>query len=187
MPGWESYFGRNWFFAHDLWTTHVRLAHLFIPMLTAEYLWNYYAWQIHMPFGSFFILTMTKAATIWAPTQGINRIFRMQGLDPMRGSFPVRFIYYLGWCLTTIPALIPYLLFSNDANRIFEEFIHQPILDILSKVSFEQMSIAGGALGTVLLSQKIIQSIKEHEKQKPKLKPSNSHSASSCQKLFVEK
>ena len=146
--GWHAALSRNVPLFADLWSSHQRLFKTMLPAMTTGYLWSYYAWQVHMPYGTWALVMGLSAAGVSTPSQWINRAFRMNELKAM-DSVKSKVLYAIPYSWATFLGMIPITLFASDANRIYADYIREPIVSILGQVPAEAWMSAAGAAGLI--------------------------------------
>lgn len=144
----------------DLWSSHRRTLKTFLPGLTVTYLWNYYAWQLHMPYGVWLIFVATAASGIGAPSQWLNRFFRTQGLKVM-DSISSKISFAVPYAWVTFLGMIPMALFGGDANRMVSTYLTDPFMSVFSQITPENWMTVGALAGTTMLGSHLVGRLKE--------------------------
>lgn len=142
---------RNIPLASDLMHSHKRMLKTILPMLTVSYMWNFFVWQVHIPFSAWALFAMTAAATISAPSQWLNRLFRMNGLKAMDGVLS-KIAYGLPYAWVTFAGMFPIMLFSGDVSIFFSDYIRTPVMSVLSAIGIKDW-IAGLSVTALLVSK----------------------------------
>ncbi len=142
---------RNIPLASDLMHSHKRMLKTILPMLTVSYMWNFFVWQVHIPFSAWALFAMTAAATISAPSQWLNRMFRMNGLKAMDGVMS-KIAYGLPYAWVTFAGMFPIMLFSGDVSILFSDYIRTPVISVLSAIGVKDW-IAGLSLTALLVTK----------------------------------
>lgn len=126
--------------------------------LTATYLYATYGpWQLNLPYGSYAFYFFIQGLTIMAPSQWLNRTFRMIGVPPM-GSIMGKVIYSIPYAWATFFGMLPAVVYGPEVPYWFSEaipnFFHaqllDPIMGYLSQLTREQYITLGLALVPVL-------------------------------------
>lgn len=174
---------RNIPLASDMMHSHKRMLKTILPMLTVSYLWNFFVWQVHMPFSAWALLAMTAAATISAPSQWLNRLFRMNGIKAMDGVL-AKIAYGLPYAWVTFAGMFPIMLFSGDVSLFFSDYIRTPVMSVLGVIGIKEW-IAGLSVTALLLTKLRSKKTDYNEKSKSVkdlfIKPKM---AVSCEALF---
>lgn len=142
---------RNIPLASDMMHSHKRMLKTILPMLTVSYMWNFFVWQVHIPFSAWALFAMTAAATISAPSQWLNRMFRMNGLKAMDGVLS-KIAYGLPYAWVTFAGMFPIMLFSGDVSLFFSDYIRTPVMSVLNAISIKDW-IAGLAVTALVVSK----------------------------------
>lgn len=143
---------RNVPFVSDLMSSHKRMLKTILPALSVSYLWNFFVWQVHIPFSSWVVFTMTAAATISAPSQWLNRVFRMNGIKAMDGVLS-KIAYGLPYAWVTFAGMFPIMLYSGDVSLFFSDYIRTPITSVLNTIGVKDWLL--GLSGSALLMAKL--------------------------------
>jgi hypothetical protein len=155
--GWGGALARNVPLASDLFSSHKRMLKTILPALSVSYAWNFFAWQVHIPYATWVMLAMTSAATISTPSMWLNRVFRLNGMKAM-DSVMSKIAYSLPYAWVTFAGMFPIMLFSGDVNVFFSDSIRNPVLSLLERVEMKDWII--GALGLGLITQKVKEKFK---------------------------
>lgn len=155
--GWGGALTRNIPLAGDLFSSHKRMLKTILPALSVSYAWNFFAWQVHIPYATWMILAMTSAATISTPSMWLNRVFRLNGMKAM-DSVMSKIAYSLPYAWVTFAGMFPIMLFSGDVSVLFSDYIRTPALSLLEQVKIKDWII--GALGLGLITQKVKEKFK---------------------------
>lgn len=137
----------------DLLNSHKRLFKVMWSALTVGYVWNYFAWQVHMPYASMLLFVATSAATIMTPGQWVDRTFRMQGVKPNE-SILAKAAYGVPYSWATFLGMIPLLLFTNDVNILFSDYVRDPFLSTFGAIPKEAWLTGAAGLGLTLAAVK---------------------------------
>lgn len=171
-PGWHAAFERNIPLFSDMWNSHKRSMKTMLPALTINYLWSYYAWHVNIPYGTWAVMIALGASTISAPSQWLNRSFRMNELKAMDG-IGSRLLYSIPYSWVTFFGMIPTMIFSSDINRFYHDSVREPFLHALGQVPHSTWLATATALGLLIVgNEKVITKTSEAiEKVKGFLKP----------------
>ncbi len=150
--GWAGMLNRNIPLASDLIASHKRLMKTFLSTVTVTYAWNFFAWQIHIPYSAFLLFAVSTAATISTPSMWLNRVFRLNGMKAM-DSVGSKIAYSLPYAWVTFAGMFPILLFSGDVSAIFSDYIRTPVLSILERIEVKDWLI--GALSFSMIAKAI--------------------------------
>lgn len=186
--GWSGALTRNIPLASDLFTSHKRMMKTILPALSISYLWNFYAWQVHMPFSAWLLLATTAAATISTPSQWINRVFRLNGLKAM-DSVLSKIAYSLPYSWVTFAGMFPIMLFSGDVSIFFSDYVRTPVMSVLSQIEVKDLLLT--AMGIGIIAAKVKNSFKKDFTGKAQainnlLKPKPAFTILKCSVLFAD-
>ena len=150
-PGFQARLQRNIPLYSAIWSTHRRLLKTYLPSMTVSYLWSYYAWQVHMPYGTWGLIALTSAIGISTPSIWLNNAFRMNGIKASGGVLS-KIAYAVPFSWVTFFGMIPVMVLSNDANHLYTDYIRDPIASALAMVPLEQWLELGAFAGLVGLA-----------------------------------
>lgn len=153
--GWNGALVRNIPLANELLVSHQRMIKTILPVLSVSYLWNFYAWQIHMPFSAWLVFAATTAATISTPSQWLNRVFRLNGLKAM-DSVMSKIAYSLPYAWVTFAGMFPIMLYSGDVNIFFSDYVRAPVMSVLSQIDIKDWLVGTMGLGIATAKVKSI-------------------------------
>jgi hypothetical protein len=187
-PGIMPALGRNIPLFQDLWDTHRRLGRSLISALGVGYVWNYHAWQTHIPYASWILLVATSPAAISTPSQWLNRMCRMQGLKAM-DSIVSKIGYALPYAWVTFLGMFPILMYSPDAAALFNDFVRDPVMGVFGQVSLKNwLEIAAGTgLIAAAANSKLKGALAEKADAVRKLlRPNTSGAVMNCRQVLLK-
>lgn len=117
----------------DFVTTQIQTFKRFPILMTSSYLFNFYAWQMHLPYGAWLTMMAASALTISTPSAWLMRGSRMQGLKPKANALS-QIAYGLPYTWVTFTGMIPMMLYSPTVQRVFNDFVRDPVVSIYSGV-----------------------------------------------------
>jgi hypothetical protein len=135
--GWKGLIARNIPFPlpfnTDFNSSFIRNLRGLTIGLTAAYLYaSYGPWQLSLPYGSYAFYFFIQGITIMAPSQWLNRTFRMIGVPPMGGVWS-KVIYSIPYAWATFFGMLPAVVYGPEVSYWFSEaipqFLHAQILD----------------------------------------------------------
>jgi hypothetical protein len=148
-PGWKSKFGRNIPLFADLWNSHKQVFKTSLSAMTVGYLWSYYFWQVHLPYGTWGLFVAFSASTIMVPSRFVNRAFRMNNLKAMDNVLS-KMIYSVPYSWLTFFGMIPMMIYSKDVNLFYHDYIRDPISSAFVQIPFDkwmEMGVDAGVVG----------------------------------------
>lgn len=142
---------RNIPLASDLLHSHKRMMKTILPALSVSYMFNFFVWQVHIPFSAWVVFSMAVAATISTPSQWLNRVFRMNGLKAMDGVMS-KIAYGLPYAWVTFAGMFPIMLFSGDVSVFFSDYVRTPVMSVLGSIGIKEW-LAGLSVSALLMSK----------------------------------
>lgn len=170
---------------YDLVTTHIQMFKRYPILMTSSYLFNFYAWQMHLPYGAWIVMMLASAATISTPSAWLMRASRMQGLKPKANALS-QVAYGLPYTWVTFTGMIPLMLYSPKVQTFFNDYLRDPVMHALSGVpmSIWLSGLVASVVAWKLGREKVGQAVNEKSSAVTKLVPDHAGAGLRCEGLF---